>query len=116
MTTSLILRLSLAFAFLYPPISALFNPYSWIGYFPDFTRGIIDDLVLLHLFGVVEVVIGAWLLWGKNLFYPSVAASVLLLGIVIFNIGQMDVLFRDISILGIALALALESFREKNRV
>ncbi|HYF10337.1 MAG TPA: hypothetical protein VD967_01900 [Candidatus Paceibacterota bacterium] len=116
MNTSLILRLSLAFAFLYPPIAALFDPYSWIGYFPDFTRGILPDLVLLHLFGAVEVAIGIWLLWGKHLFYPSLAATVLLAAIVLFNIGQMDVIFRDLSILGIALALALESFRERNRV
>lgn len=116
MYTSLILRVSLAFAFLYPPIAAFFDPYSWVGYFPDFLRGIIPDLLLLHLFGIVEIIIGGWLLWGKNLFYPSVSAALLLLGIVIFNFPQMDVVFRDVSILGIALALALESFREKTRV
>ena len=33
---SLFLRLGVAFAFLYPPISGLLAPSSWIGYFPLF--------------------------------------------------------------------------------
>ena len=34
-----ILRIGLAFAFLYPPLDAIVDPYSWLGYFPAFMRG-----------------------------------------------------------------------------
>ncbi len=107
-TVSLILRIGLAFAFLYPAISALFNPFAWIGYFPEFTHTIVpNDTILLSLFGFIEVIIGFWILSGKHIFYPSVAAAVLLFLIVAFNFPQMDVVFRDISIFAMAVALAI---------
>ncbi|MDP3726057.1 MAG: hypothetical protein Q8R36_02575 [bacterium] len=105
---SLVLRIGLAFAFLYPAISAIFNPFAWIGYFPSFAHTIIpNDTLLLHLFGFTEAVIGLWLLSGKNIFYPSIAAAVFLFLIVVFNLSQMDVVFRDLSIFAIAVALAI---------
>lgn len=107
-TAELLLRLGVAFAFLYPPLNAVIDPYSWIGYFPGFVRALpLDEMLVLHLFGVVEVVIGLWLIWGKRLFVPSVAALVLLLAIVVFNLGDFQVLFRDLSIAAMALALAV---------
>jgi hypothetical protein len=104
---SFILRLGLAFAFLYPPLSALGNPYAWIGYFPDFVRGYVSDITLLHLFGVVEVIIALWILSGKRIFIPTVTATLMLVAIVVFNWGQLEVLFRDLSIAAMAAALAL---------
>lgn len=106
----LVLRIGLAFAFLYPPLNALGDPNAWIGYFPQFTRGIIDDTLLLHLFGLVEVVIAAWLLWGKHLFWPSAAAFLMLVGIVLFNTPEFQVVFRDLSIAAIALYLCVKHY------
>lgn len=104
----LLLRIGVAFAFLYPPISALVNPFAWVGYFPLFVTNLFPNaILLLHLFGGVEVIIGLWILSGKNIFVPSVLAAVLLAGIIVFNLSQMDVLFRDIPILLMAVALAL---------
>ena len=77
-----VLRIGLAFAFLYPPISSIFDPNAWIGYFPTFTRGYVDDLVLLHVFGVIEVIIALWILSGKRILLPSLAAFLMLVGIV----------------------------------
>ncbi len=105
-----VLRLGLAFAFLYPPLNALGDPNAWIGYFPQFTRGIIDDTLLLHVFGVVEVIIAAWILWGKYVFWPAAAASAMLVGIVVFNPSEFQVIFRDLSIASIALYLAIRHF------
>ncbi|MBI2048182.1 MAG: hypothetical protein HYT27_03505 [Parcubacteria group bacterium] len=107
-TISLILRLGLAFSFLYPAISAFFNPFAWIGYFPQFAHALIpNDAFLLHSFGIVEIIIALWLLSGRRVFYPSIAAAVLLFLIVVFNFSQMDVVFRDLSIFAMAVALAL---------
>ncbi len=103
----LVLRTGVAFAFLYPPINAFGDPNAWIGYFPPFTHGIVDDALLLQLFGIVEVGIAFWILSGWRIFVPSLAAAAMLLGIVIFNIPEFQVVFRDISIAAMALALAL---------
>lgn len=107
-TAYLFLRIGAAFAFLYPPLSALFgDPYTWFGYFPVFLTGYIPDLVLLHLFGVAEIIIGLWLLSGYKIFVPALLATAMLLGIVAFSFSQLDVLFRDISIACLTFALAL---------
>lgn len=102
----LILRVGLAFAFLYPPVAAYFDPFAWIGYFPDFLRELVNnDALLLHSFGVIEVVVALWILSGVRIFLPSLAAALMLLGIIIFDFSQMDVIFRDVSILAMAIAL-----------
>lgn len=64
-------------------------------------------MMLLHLFGVVEIIIGLWLLSGYKIFLPALAATGMLLGIVVFNFSQFDVLFRDLSIAALTFALAL---------
>lgn len=112
---SLILRISLAFAFLYPAVKAYFDPISWLGYFPSFMKGIVPDPVLLHAFGITEVIIALWLLSGRKLLIPSALASLYLLGIVIFNLNGFDVVFRDLSILGIAVALTLDAYTNKRQ-
>jgi uncharacterized membrane protein YphA (DoxX/SURF4 family) len=106
----LLLRVGVAFAFLYPPLDALANPYSWIGYFPQFMTGVVPDMVLLHSFGLIEVVIALWILSGKRIFLPSSAAALLLLGIVAFNPSQFEVIFRDLSIAFAAAALAVANY------
>ena len=110
----LALRAGVAFAFLYPAINALFNPYSWIGYFPPFMRGYVPDMVLLHAFGAMEVVIALWILSGKKIFWPSLAATALLLAIVVFDYHNFEILFRDLSIAAAALSLAFLSYRPSN--
>lgn len=102
-----ILRVGVAFAFLYPPIDAWTNPYDWIGYFPGFIHGVVPDMVLLHAFGLVEIVIAVWILWGRNIFWPAALATLMLVSIVAFNMSNFIVLFRDLSIAAASLALAL---------
>lgn len=102
----LLLRLSVAFSFLFPPVNALLYPYDWIGYFPKFMRGIVPDPVLLHVFGLVEVALGLWLLSGKRIFIPALVSAALLILIVLFNLNDLQVLFRDIALALAALALA----------
>ncbi len=105
--SELLLRLGVAFSFLFPPANALLDPYSWVGYFPSFVRDLGPEMVLLHVFGVIEVIIGLWILSGRKVFVPSIVATVMLLAIVAFNLGDFQVLFRDIAIAAAALSLAL---------
>lgn len=103
-----ILRIALAFSFLYPPLAALFDPYAWIGYFPAFVMGFVGrgDIVLLHIFGIAEVGLALWILFGKRVFVPCLIAALLLFLIVLFNLAQLSILFRDISLGLLALGLA----------
>ena len=104
----LILRAGAAFALLFPAINAIFDSDAWIGYFPRFMRGIVPDPVLLHAFGAIEVVIALWLLSGKHLFWPASAATCLLAAVVLFNVNGFQVVFRDLSIAALTLALAIK--------
>ena len=110
----LLLRIGVAFAFIYPPVRAFIDPFAWVGYFPSFMLGIVSDQVLLQTFSAIEIIIGFWILFGKKIFIPSIVAAGILALIVLFNITQMDVLFRDIPIALMALALALAE-RQENR-
>ena len=103
-----VLRIGAAFAFLYPPVAAVFDPVSWFGYFPHFIRALpIDSLVLLHSFGIIEVVLALWMLSGWRIRIPALLMTVMLLVIVAFNLAQIDIVFRDLSIVALTLALAL---------
>lgn len=107
------LRAGVAFAFLYPPYAALADPYSWLSYFPSFVHAWgINELVLLHAFGVLEVMVALWLLSGWRIRIPAALATAMLLGIVAFNWADFEVLFRDLSIAAAALALAIDAWRK----
>lgn len=102
-----LLRAGIAFAFLYPPIAALADPLAWAAYFPDFvTRLPVSTTVLLHAFGVVEIIIAVWIMSGRSIRIPAAIATVLLIGIMAANPGDFPVLFRDVTIAFGALALA----------
>ena len=102
----LTLRIGAAFAFLYPAIAAVADPTSWLGYFPQIIRGLpIEPLVLLQSFGIIEVALAVWILSGWKIFIPALLATFILVGIVLFNLTQIDIVFRDISIALMTLAL-----------
>ena len=105
-----LLRIGVAFAFIYPAVRALFNPFAWVGYFPMFVGDMISLGVALYIIGAIEIIIALWILFGKNIFIPSSIATVFLLVIVVFNWSQIDVLFRDIPIAAMSLILVLKHF------
>lgn len=103
----LLLRLGISFAFLFASIDRFFNPFSWIGYVPPFFGTFMPEEAALYLFGVIGIVLAVWILSGKKIFWPSVFAAVLLLANVALNAGEFDILFRDVTIAAMALALAV---------
>lgn len=105
----LLLRIGAAFAFLYPPLVALKDPVSWMSYAPDFLR----SLPLLHGFGLIEVLLALWVLFGSKVRIPAFLMTAILLLIVVTNASEFQVLFRDLSIATMTLALAL--FPEKTK-
>lgn len=108
----LLLRIGLAFVFLYAAIASFLAPDSWIGFFSPFLRNIFPPKLLLASFSVYEISLGLWLLWGRYAFYSASLATLTLLGIIIPNLGALDIIFRDISIFFTALALAALNYKE----
>lgn len=111
---SLFLRFGLGWTFIYAAISQYLNPQNWIGFYPDFLLPLAqqDWFVILRSSG--EALFGLLIILGVYPFYLATAAMLALFGIVIFNLGQMDIVFRDIGLFFAALALAaLNSSRKE---
>ncbi|NCN98637.1 hypothetical protein COU62_00290 [Candidatus Pacearchaeota archaeon CG10_big_fil_rev_8_21_14_0_10_35_219] len=108
---SFFLRVGLALVFLYAAISSFLSPSSWIGFIPLFLRNLIDANLLLFAFSFYEIILGLWLLSNKTVFYASLLSALTILGIVISNLGALDIVFRDIAILFSAIALMILSYK-----
>lgn len=106
-SVDIFLRLGLALAFIFPALNAVFDPYAWVGYLPMFVRDFLPELLVLHVFGLIQVVLGIWILSGRYIFWPTVGAGGILILVLLFNLGEFQTLFRDVSVLFMALALAV---------
>lgn len=100
------LRIGLAFVFLYAGIAALGNPDAWSGFFPLWLTGVAPVSVLNSGFSILEIVLAGWLLLGVFSRLAGIVAAALLLGVVVFNLGALDIAFRDVGLFFAALALA----------
>lgn len=105
----IILKLGVAFAFLYSAVSSLVDPSAWIGFAPQWIEIVLPKELFLMFFSLFEIALAGALLILKRPFYPAILAAATLFGIVLFNIGALDIVFRDISIGLAALALAMMS-------
>ena len=109
----LFLRLGICITLFYAAISAFLNPTSWIGFIPVWTGSIIDGNTFLHIHSIFNIFLGFWLLSNKKVFYPSIIVFLLTLFIILFNLGALDILFRDIAILFSSIALAILAYKDK---
>lgn len=107
---SVVLRIGVAFAFLYAGIAGFLDPEAWVGWFPKFMRDIVPQFTLLTGWGIFEIFIALWILSGKKIFTPSLLASLSLAGLILTNLGAMDIIFRDVTILAATIALTIQSF------
>lgn len=103
----LLLRIALAFAFLYPAIHALIDPYAWVGYIPGFVLAVLPlgEEAVLHVWGLIEAALALWVLFGRRIFVPAALMGMALVAVVLLNLGQFTILFRDLPIAAIAFAL-----------
>lgn len=105
-TAILILKLGLAFAFIYPALSAFIDPTAWVGYIPQWVDTIVPRDIFLLFFSPIEIVVALGILFWESTI-PLFAAGAMLIGIVLFNIGELSVVFRDLSLASVAYALIL---------
>ncbi|HEV2403454.1 MAG TPA: DoxX family membrane protein [Candidatus Saccharimonadales bacterium] len=100
-----LLRIGLAFVFLYACVSSLEHPLEWVGFLPSFLTKVMAATTTLKIFAGYELLLGIWVLSGKFLRYSSVVCALTLAGIVILNFGQLITTFRDVGLVFMALAL-----------
>ena len=104
----MLLRVALAFVFLYASASSFIAPQDWVGYFPAFMRDIIPASLLLIGFSAFELFLALWLLSGLYARYAALLAAAMLGGIVVVNPTLLLITFRDIGLMVAALALFAE--------
>ncbi|MCL4357544.1 hypothetical protein M1512_01450 [Patescibacteria group bacterium] len=105
------LRLGLALVFIYAGVGSLLHPYEWIAYLPGFLTRHFAALTLIKLFAVFELLLAAWLLSGKLIKYCGIVCGSTLVLIVLFNLSQLIITFRDIGLVFMALALVFVSYK-----
>ncbi|OGY69521.1 MAG: hypothetical protein A2586_00385 [Candidatus Harrisonbacteria bacterium RIFOXYD1_FULL_40_9] len=108
---SWLLRIGLSFVFLYAGISSLNDASNWVGFFPRFMQ---DGLLIatntwMLLFAMYEITLGVWLIISWKTSHAALCAFLTLCGILVFNLDQMLIVFRDVTIAFSALALVLIS-------
>jgi hypothetical protein len=102
-----LLRLGLAFVFVYAAVSSFRHPLEWVGYLPSLVTNHVAATTALKGFSVVELALAAWLVVGICGRYAALLAMLMFAGIVAFNPSQLIITFRDVGLAAAALALAL---------
>jgi len=102
---SLLLRLGLAFVFLYAGISAFRQPEAWISFIPSFTTKFVAAKTSLDLISAMQIVLAVWLLSGVYIRYAALLATAFVVGLIAFNLNTLLITFRDVAIAAASLAL-----------
>lgn len=112
---SLLLRIGLATVFLYAAVGSLQHPIEWIGYLPMFLQKMSDVHLLINLFAVYEIFLTVWLLSGRFIRYAGAVCALTLAGIVVSQPGALIITFRDVGLVFMALALAVDDDKSSYR-
>jgi hypothetical protein len=112
---SILLRLSLAFAFSYAAISELMSPDAWLAFFPSWLGQVWPLRDWLVVFAIAEILLAVWIMSGEKLFWAGLIAAAILLAITLSNLFAMDIVFRDLSLCLAAMALAVLNKETKVR-
>lgn len=109
-----ILRWGLAFVFFYAAIAALLNPGDWILFLPGFLAASPYARIALTMFSLYQLILAGVLFWGKQLYWASLLATITLAGIVVMNVQESSIVFRDVGLAFSSLALFEMSRQNKN--
>lgn len=100
-----LVRLGVAVVFLYAAISSFLQPQLWSSFFPLWFQKNLPVTLLLYLFSLYEISLSLLILSGKKTKLAGILASLTLLSIIVVNLRDLDIIFRDIAIFFAALSL-----------
>ena len=103
---TLLLRGGLAFVFAYAAVSGVVEPSRFEHYVPTFVRDSVGPVFFLGCFAAYEILLALALLTRRYAHVASLLGALTLLSIVVLNLNEFDVLFRNIAIACGALVLA----------
>ncbi|MEK6909370.1 MAG: DoxX family protein [Nanoarchaeota archaeon] len=102
---TVILRVSLALVFLYFGIQQTLDPGTWSGFVPEFLQlSIVSANNIVILNGLIEIILGTFLIVGLYVRFASMVMSLHLFGIA-FSIGLSPLGVRDFGLAFATLAL-----------
>jgi uncharacterized membrane protein YphA (DoxX/SURF4 family) len=104
-SSDVILRLGLAFVFIYAAISGFQHPEAWVGFVPHFVTNFISAKTFLDVFGVFQLILALALVTGKYIRYTAALSFLAITGLLVFNLNSLIVTFRDVGLACMALAL-----------
>lgn len=108
------LRLGLGVMYVYSGYDLIFNPQHWYGFVPQwFSRAMVPNVLpaietYLRVQGAVEFLLGlAFLVWfmPRHLVRLAAVLAALEMALILIFIGVDPITFRDIGLLGAAIAL-----------
>ncbi len=105
-----LLQIGLSLTFLYAGVDMVRDPSGWLGWFPHWLTQVspLKDIPLLYTIGVGHIILAVFLLIPKYRRGASILAALFLfLVLATSSFGSWSVIFRDIGVLGAALALAV---------
>lgn len=113
-----IMRIFLAFVFLWFGVSEFVDPQNWVSYMPSFVSSLgleVNFLVVIH--GLFLIVISFCLIFKLFLRFASFLAILILLQItfgllVISKFEINEVIIRDIGLLGLAIGVWLNTLKK----
>lgn len=102
---SRLLRFGIASVLWYAAYRGFVDPNAWVGFIPVWVSSYADQFLVLKIFEVLQLVLGAWILIGIRLRIASLVATAFFIGIIVSNVGAFDIVFRDVTMIFAALAL-----------
>jgi len=102
----LLLRVGLGGVFLWFGIDKFVHPEIWLNYIPEWFPMLVSEGLFINLLGIVESLIGFFVLVG---FYSSLAAGLaaLMLVPIIFSLGYNELMVRDVGLFFLAVGIAV---------
>lgn len=112
------LRVGLGFMYAYSGVSLIRNPVDWVGFLPQWFTSAVSVFLPLNTYLAIQgagelaiaIIFFAWFLPRWLVCLGAIAAAIEMAGI-IFLAGVDLVTFRDVGLLGGALALLLLTYR-----
>lgn len=112
------LRLSLGLMYIYSGFDLFYYPHHWYGFVPQWFSRMVTEIVSIEFYlrfqGIGEFVIGLlFLAWFSGKWGVQVASGLaaLEMALILLFVGIDPITFRDIGLLGAALALLLLSIK-----